>query len=107
MAGKVSSEVNASLLILNHISSKSDRCDSVGRSNQLKLIREAKESSEGKSEVVVAYDFMELLVPRIGFGAIDEENESSTSHSQVAPNGQGEGKTETQGFMKDLFETKV
>ncbi len=75
MAGRVSGNVDAKLLILNHISSKSDRVENGGESNLLQLIRDAKTSSDGKSDVVVAYDFMELLVPWMGFGAPNEVNQ--------------------------------
>jgi hypothetical protein len=101
MAGKVSGDVNAPLLVLNHISSKSDRSDSSGQSNQLRLIEDARKSSKGKSEVVVAYDFMELLVPRMGFGKIDHEDEVR-SNLQSSPD-RDEGKAETRTVVKEWF----
>ena len=68
MAGQVSGQVNAKVLILNHISPKADYQDSNdGSTAQLNLIEKAKTASQGISEVVVAYDFMEVAVPWLGF----------------------------------------
>ncbi|CAJ1936929.1 unnamed protein product, partial [Cylindrotheca closterium] len=102
MAGKVSGDAHAALLVLNHISSKSDRSDILGNSNQLKLIKDAKESSNGKSEVIVAFDFMELLVPRDGFrgGSLDDE---SRLHSKKEVEGD---LNETRTAVMGWFETK-
>lgn len=82
MAGKVSGDTDAAILVLNHISSKFDRNDGLGKSNQLRLMKDAKKSSEGKSEVVVAYDFMELLVPRDGFRTDSLEDEVLTPEKE-------------------------
>ena len=69
MAGQVSGQVNAKLLILNHISPKADYHDpNDGSTPQLTLIEKAKLASQGISEVIVAYDFMEVIVPWLGFG---------------------------------------
>lgn len=81
MAGRVSGDANAALLVLNHISSKSDRSDKEGNSNQRKLIADAEKASEGKSDVLVAHDFMEILVPWKGFRAPDDEDSSQTLNS--------------------------
>ena len=81
MAGRVSGDANASLLVLNHISSKSDRSDKEGNNNQRKLIADAEKASEGKSDVLVAHDFMEILVPWKGFRAPDNEESSQTLNS--------------------------
>jgi hypothetical protein len=102
MAGRISGDVNAPLLVLNHISSKSDRTDNLGQSNQLRLIEDARKGSKGKSEVVVAYDFMELLVPRMGFRKIDQEDEVP-SNLQSTPD-RDEGKAETRTVIKEWFE---
>ena len=74
MAGKISGEVNARLLVLNHIASKADFVVSDG---QLSLIKEAKVASEDKSDVLVAYDFMEIVVPWLGFRSTEEESPSA------------------------------
>ncbi len=73
MAGQVSGEINANLLILNHISPKADYFDQKdGTNSQLSLIQKAKAASKGISEVIVGYDFMEVLVPWLGFGNVEE-----------------------------------
>ena len=83
MAGRNSGKINAKVLILNHISSKSDRSDNDGESVQLRLIREAKAGSNNRSEVLVGYDFMELLVPWLGFGAnITKSEEAAATNAQ-------------------------
>lgn len=74
MAGKISGEVNAKVLLLNHISPKADYLDQEdGHSAQLSLIQDAKDASNDISKVVVTYDFMELLVPWLGFGSRPED----------------------------------
>lgn len=60
MAGKIAKDVNAKVLLLNHISSGNDNID--------ELVDSAVKSSGGVTEVVAAYDFMEIHVPRRGFG---------------------------------------
>jgi hypothetical protein len=65
MAGRISGEVNAKLLVLNHISPKADYVDQGG---QLLLVQDAQRGTNGVSEVLVAYDFMEIVVPWLGFG---------------------------------------
>ncbi|KAG7343696.1 ribonuclease Z [Nitzschia inconspicua] len=60
MAGRQSAECNASVLVLNHISPK---CES----DLPGIVREAYEGSQKTSAVVASFDFMELLVPWMGF----------------------------------------
>lgn len=106
MAGKASGDADAALLVLNHISSKSDRSDSLGNSNQLRLIKNAKASSNRKSEVIVAHDFMELLVPRDGFRVDNVEDESSCNNNRKSKK-EGEGDlNETRTAVMSWFETK-
>jgi hypothetical protein len=69
MAGKLSADVNAKILVLNHISTKADRSGSEGSSRVHELVQQEEIASRGISRVVAAYDFMELLVPWMGFGA--------------------------------------
>lgn len=80
MAGKISGEVNARLLVLNHIASKADFVVSDG---QLSLIKEAKVASNDKSDVLVAYDFMEIVVPWLGFHSTEESPSTEASDSQT------------------------
>jgi len=79
MAGRNSGGCNAKLLVLNHISPKCED-DLPG------IVREAYEASEKKSSVVASFDFMEVQVPRMGFGShhedgnIDDDGESDISN---------------------------
>lgn len=85
MAGRVSGQSKAEILILNHISSKSDHIDATtGRSGQLDLIDKAREASNGISDVMVAYDFMELLVPRHGFRPLEDDDDALPAVDQDA-----------------------
>lgn len=95
MAGQVSGQVNAKVLILNHISPKADYQDSNdGSTAQLNLIEKAKTASQGISEVVVAYDFMEVAVPWLGFkggrghssGEGEVEHETIVATQEPTPN---------------------
>jgi len=60
----MSGEVNAQLLVLNHISPKTDY---VGDDGIQTLIQDAQEGSNGKSDVLAAHDFMEIVIPWTGF----------------------------------------
>jgi ribonuclease BN (tRNA processing enzyme) len=108
MAGKISGDVNASLLLLNHISSKSDRADRTGKSNLIRLMDDARKTSKGKSEVLVAYDFMEVLVPRIGFGNKHLENCSLSETIKSTANSKKEDRdnVETRAIVKNWFDHK-
>eukprot|EP00560_Eucampia_antarctica_P003675 CAMPEP_0197842296 /NCGR_PEP_ID=MMETSP1437-20131217/46659_1 /TAXON_ID=49252 ORGANISM="Eucampia antarctica, Strain CCMP1452" /NCGR_SAMPLE_ID=MMETSP1437 /ASSEMBLY_ACC=CAM_ASM_001096 /LENGTH=241 /DNA_ID=CAMNT_0043452153 /DNA_START=120 /DNA_END=845 /DNA_ORIENTATION=+ len=61
-AGKMACESKANVLLLNHISC-SVQMDEV---NEL-IVQVAKETNNGVSEVVAAFDFLELNVPRGGY----------------------------------------
>lgn len=67
MAGSVAKSVNAEVLVLNHISpsvvSEDDNTDVANRAEQ---------TNKNASRVVVSHDFMELLVPRLGFDFSEE-----------------------------------
>jgi len=62
MAGRVADEVNAKVLVLNHLSPTSRF-----RAAERALAREAEQCISGRTKVQVAYDHLELLVPRSGF----------------------------------------
>jgi hypothetical protein len=68
MAGRNSAECKAKLLILNHISPKLEN-DLPGTA------REAYEASNQTSSVAVAFDFMEVVVPWMGFGSSNDKIE--------------------------------
>lgn len=61
-AGSVAKDVNASLLVMNHISTKIDP-----DTGSEEVENSAKETNENTSYVVAAEDFMELLVPKNGY----------------------------------------
>jgi hypothetical protein len=67
MAGSVARQVKAQVLVLNHIGG------GVGASELHDLVRQAEEANGGVSRIVPSYDFMELVVPRFGFG-FEKEN---------------------------------
>jgi ribonuclease Z len=62
MAGKFANDVNAKVLILNHLSPHLRV-----RASERALAREAEEQIRGRTRVQVAYDYLELLVPPSGF----------------------------------------
>jgi len=62
MAGHVSKSVNADVLVLNHISPEIG-----GQGDVVELAARAEETCGKSTKVVVSHDFMELLVPRLGF----------------------------------------
>ena len=61
-AGRNAEGCGAELLILNHVSPKME-------SKMSLLVREAYEASSRKLSVLVSFDFLEVLVPWLGFGA--------------------------------------
>jgi hypothetical protein len=66
MAGRNSAESNAKLLILNHISPKCED-DLPG------TVEEAHQGANKKSSVLASFDFMEIVVPWMGFGTYSGE----------------------------------
>ena len=62
MAGLVARDVNARVLVLNHLSPR------VRTETDVRQVEEeAVAANNGVSRVVVAHDFMELLVPPHGY----------------------------------------
>ena len=69
MAGQVARDVNAKVLIMNHISPK------VGTEEESSSIMEqAEKTNSGVSSVVVAHDFMEFLVPYKGLAPAQRDD---------------------------------
>jgi ribonuclease Z len=60
-AGKNAERCNAKLLILNHISPKMEP-------DMPSAVREAYDASSRKVSVLISFDFLEVLVPWLGFG---------------------------------------
>jgi hypothetical protein len=79
MAGRNSAECKAKFLILNHISPKLEN-DLPGTA------REAYEASNRTSSVAVAFDFMEVVVPWMGFGGSDDKIEEGEEEIDGAGN---------------------
>ena len=61
MAGRNGANCDAKVLVLNHISPKME-------DNLSGLVHEAYNSSQQKLSVLVSFDFMELVIPWLGFG---------------------------------------
>jgi len=62
MAGRFADHVNAKVLLLNHLSATA-----IFRDAELELMQEAERNVRGRTRVQVAYDHLEILVPRRGF----------------------------------------
>lgn len=81
MAGQVAQEVNAQVLVLNHISNKFWTDDELSE-----IVTAAEKTNRGVSSVVVAHDFMEMKVPLHGFDLTrnDEIEESLGDTARTA-----------------------
>ena len=73
MAGFMAKKVNAAVLILYHISS---RYKGIGHAE---LVEDAKQSAGEGSTIAIAYDFMEILVPWLGFRSIPAKEEEEVA----------------------------
>lgn len=62
MAGKVSRDCNAKVLLLNHIS-----CGLQMEQIDEMVVKYAKEANQNVSQIVASYDFLQLNIPRGGF----------------------------------------
>ena len=62
MAGEVSRDCNAKVLLLNHIS-----CSLQMEDIDEMVIKHAKEANKNVSQIVASYDFLQLNIPRGGF----------------------------------------
>jgi hypothetical protein len=71
----MSKACNADLLILNHISPKSE-------SDLSALVEEAYDASDHGSSVLVSFDFLEVVVPWMGFGRNGAEGSSEIAPSE-------------------------
>lgn len=83
MAGRISGKIDAKVLVLNHISSRYDKKIERDSFRQT-LAQDAKDGSGGKSDILVSYDFMELLLPWLGFRNRDGEEESESYKRKTA-----------------------
>lgn len=77
-AAIVANKVRAKLLLLNHLSVKVDNGTGV-----MEWIQEAEERVRPETRVQIAFDHMEVMIPRGGFNFGDEEE--SGSHRVKAP----------------------
>jgi ribonuclease Z len=69
MAGTVAKAVGAKCLVLNHISAKmKTKLDIIDLRNR------AKERSGDSCDLIVAHDFLELLIPPLGFDQIERDD---------------------------------
>ena len=83
MAGQVAQEVNAQVLVLNHISAKFWADDELSG-----IVTAAETTNKGVSSVLVAHDFMEIKVPLFGFNSTqsqgNDEKEESVGDTALA-----------------------
>ena len=70
MAGRVAREVEARTLFLNHLGLRQIFSD------ELQLTYDEAVEQAGDTKVQLAYDFMELQIPRVGFGKKNEQQSS-------------------------------
>jgi hypothetical protein len=110
MAGRISGEVNAKLLVLNHISPKADYVDDGGL---VSLVEDAHKGANGVSEVLLAHDFMEIVVPWLGFGGDttnateDQDTNMTTTTTTSAEEQRSKGQTvDTRQVVQDWFREK-
>lgn len=75
MAGTVAKRVNAKLLVLNHFAANA------GPEELRDLVLRAEQSNGGVSHVVSSFDFMELIVPRFGFGDDADQQDNESHHA--------------------------
>jgi hypothetical protein len=68
MAGKMAAKVDAGVLAMNHISAKADIVGEDGKCQIGYLVQEAQAAAGDNTRVFAAHDFMELIVPWMGFG---------------------------------------
>jgi hypothetical protein len=79
MAGRNGANCDAKVLILNHISPKME-------DNLSGIVREAYNASGQKLSVLVSFDFMEVLVPWLGFGkATETSTTTATDETAIKP----------------------
>ena len=76
MAGRNGANCDAKVLILNHISPKMED-DLSG------IVREAYNASGRTLSVLVSFDFMEVLVPWLGYGTVTETETETTIATDV------------------------
>ena len=71
-AGKNAAKCDAKLLILNHISPKME-------SDMASVVREAYDACGKQLSVLMSFDFLEVLVPWMGFGAKSESSKDDSN----------------------------
>ena len=97
MAGKVAGKVGAKVLALNHISSRGDRN---GSDHLSELVKDAQQAAGASTKVLLTNDFMELLVPWLGFGG-PMQDEGDRSDNTSSSN--GSEKENVRGVVKEWF----
>jgi hypothetical protein len=96
MAGRNSAQCNAKLLILNHISPKLEH-DLPGTA------RDAYEASGKACSVAVAFDFMEVTVPWMGFGGDRSDAAEDASDDMDAAQSSPDGVPKVKDIIQRLF----
>lgn len=97
MAGRRSADCNAGLLVLNHISPKSE-------SDLPGMVQEAYDGSNHSSSVLASFDFMEVVIPWMGFGTTKEkESERSGDGDEIGTGCHLENASEDSGIPSSLL----
>jgi hypothetical protein len=87
MAGNMAAKVNARMLAMNHISAKADIVGEDGNSQIGDLVQGAQAAAGDKTRVLAAHDFMEVLVPWMGFGEDTEIQDGRETKAEKEENG--------------------
>jgi hypothetical protein len=72
---------------MNHISAKADIVGKDGKCQIGDLVQAAQTAAGKKTRVLAAHDFMELLVPWMGFGEGDEEQDGPETKEEKEEDG--------------------
>jgi ribonuclease BN (tRNA processing enzyme) len=87
MAGNMAAKIDARMLAMNHISSKADIVGEDEKCQIGDLVQAAQTAAGEKIRVVAAHDFMELLVPWMGFGEGGEEQDGPETKEEKEEDG--------------------
>lgn len=94
MAGRKSEECNAALLVLNHISPRSEL-------DLTTLVGEAYDASNRRSSVLGSFDFLEVVVPWMGFGTrIHDDSETAQNEGT---RGVQEEESDVKRWLRGVF----
>jgi hypothetical protein len=99
MTGEVAGRVGAKVLALNHISSRGDRHGSDYRNN---IVKDSQRAAGDSTKVMITYDFMEILVPWLGFGGSNEDD-TANNEGDGKDSSSDKQKADVRGAVKQWF----